>query len=155
MAYIALILGIFIGDNRLKNSVEKKRDAGKDETAARGCLILRKYHNKGACMNLGERRRWLVAAISVILTAAMTCVFAVTLTGKGNRWLRLGLSFLLGGAFSNTYDRLKRGYVVDYFSFNVKWDWLRQIVFNISDFCILAGSMMIAIGGEMSLPASN
>ena len=56
-------------------------------------------------------------------------------------------SLLLGGAFSNTYDRLKRKYVVDYFSFGVKWEPLRAIVFNISDFCILIGALIIAIKG--------
>ena len=38
----------------------------------------------------------------------------VTLGQKGKAALKLGLAFLLGGAFSNTYDRLKRKYVVDY-----------------------------------------
>ena len=61
--------------------------------------------------------------------------------------MRLGL---LGGAFSNAYDRLKRGYVVDYFSLNLKWEPLRRVVFNISDFCILIGAMLVAIGTKTS-----
>ncbi|HJA92944.1 MAG TPA: signal peptidase II, partial [Candidatus Eisenbergiella merdipullorum] len=62
--------------------------------------------------------------------------------------LKTGLSLLLGGAWSNTYDRLKRKYVVDYFSLNVKWKPLRQIIFNISDFCILIGALIIAFKGD-------
>ena len=58
----------------------------------------------------------------------------------------MGLSVLLGGSFSNTYDRLKRKYVVDYFSFNVKCCGIRRIVFNISDFCIMIGAAMAVLG---------
>lgn len=56
--------------------------------------------------------------------------------------LKTGLSILLGGAYSNTYDRLVRGYVVDYFGFQVKNERLRNIVFNISDFCIMIGALI-------------
>ena len=43
-------------------------------------------------------------------------------------------------------DRLTRGYVVDYFSFNVKWEKLRRLVFNISDFFILGGTLLSLVG---------
>lgn len=52
---------------------------------------------------------------------------------------------LLGGAFSNTYDRCRRKYVVDYFSFGVKWKRLSRIVFNISDFGIILGALTAAL----------
>ena len=48
--------------------------------------------------------------------------------------LKTGLSLILGGAYSNTYDRLFRKYVVDYVSFEVRNPRLRNIVFNLSDF---------------------
>ena len=60
--------------------------------------------------------------------------------------LKAGLSLLVGGAFSNTYDRLKRKYVVDYISFGVKWKGLRKVVFNVSDFCIIIGALLAAFG---------
>ena len=55
---------------------------------------------------------------------------------------KLGASFLLGGAASNLYDRLNRGYVVDYFSIRCKY--LEKVVFNLGDFFIFAGSALIA-----------
>ena len=75
-------------------------------------------------------------------------LFVVSLGHRGNRLLRVGLALLLGGAFSNTYDRLKRKYVVDYLSFGVRWKGLRRIVFNVSDFCILIGAMLSALGAD-------
>ena len=147
MGYLCIVALIFAGELGIKNYVEKKRNAGEEKEICKGRILLRKYHNKGACMNLGEKKSNVVAGLSLILTAALALVFLFTLTRHGNGWLKSGLSLLLGGAFSNTYDRLKRKYVVDYFSFGVKWEPLRAIVFNISDFCILIGALIIAIKG--------
>ena len=60
----------------------------------------------------------------------------------GSGLLKWGLTVMLGGAYSNTYDRLKRKYVVDYVSFNVPFQRLRQVVFNLGDFCIMIGAML-------------
>ena len=147
MGYLCIVALIFAGELGIKNYVEKKRNAGEEKEICKGRILLRKYHNKGACMNLGEKKSNVVAGLSLILTAALALVFLFTLTRHGNGWLKAGLSLLLGGAFSNTYDRLKRKYVVDYFSLGVKWAPLRAVVFNISDFCILAGSLIVALTG--------
>ena len=95
---------------------------------------------------MGEKKRPVVAAVSLTLTIILTLVFLLSLGHRGNRLLRLGLALLLGGSFSNTYDRLRRKYVVDYLSFPVKWKWFRDIVFNISDFCIIIGALLAALG---------
>ena len=147
MGYLCIVALIFAGELGIKNYVENKRNAGEEKEICKGRILLRKYHNKGACMNLGEKKSNVVAGLSLILTAVLALVFLFTLTRHGNGWLKAGLILLLGGAFSNTYDRLKRKYVVDYFSFGVKWEPLRAIVFNISDFCILIGALIIAIKG--------
>ena len=147
MGYLCIVALIFAGELGIKNYVENKRNAGEEKEICKGRILLRKYNNKGACMNLGEKKSNVVAGLSLILTAVLALVFLFTLTRHGNGWLKAGLSLLLGGAFSNTYDRLKRKYVVDYFSFGVKWEPLRAIVFNISDFCILIGALIIAIKG--------
>jgi signal peptidase II len=60
---------------------------------------------------------------------------------KGKKLLKLGAAFMLGGAASNVYDRVKRGFVVDYFSFS----FFNKVVFNISDFFIFIGSIIVAI----------
>ena len=145
---IILIAGIFIGDLRIKNSIEKTDSVSFPMKFAKDTLILKKYHNTGAMFNLGAAKRSVVTAISVALTALLSIAFLLSLGQCGNNVLRVGLSFLLGGSFSNTYDRLKRKYVVDYLSFNVKWKWLRKIVFNISDFCIIIGSLLTVLGAS-------
>ena len=146
--YLSLIIAIFTGEYVLKNRMEKELESGKTREILKGRILLRKYHNEGACLNLGEKKTKAVAAVSLLLTAVLSLVFLITLTKRGGVALKTGLSLLLGGAWSNTYDRLKRKYVVDYFSLNVKWKPLRQIIFNISDFCILIGALILAFTGE-------
>ena len=97
------------------------------EPICKGKLLLRRYHNKGAFLNLGEKNPQLVAAISVGMTVFALLLFISTFSFLGKGMLRWGLTMLLGGAFSNTYDRLKRKYVVDYVSFNVPWEAFRKI----------------------------
>lgn len=139
---IVSVLGIFFGDLWIKNRIEKTDGDNFPVCFARNKLILKKYHNTGAMLDFGASRRAVVAAVSVILTILAGIAFVLSLGKRGNNTLRAGLSLLLGGSFSNTYDRLKRKYVVDYLSFNVKWKWFRKIVFNFSDFCIIIGSFL-------------
>ena len=114
--------------------MEKTLVEGKENKRLNGFLRFRKHHNKGAFLNAGQKRQPVVAILSVLLTVGVAAVFVLSLGQQGNRLMKTGLSLLLGGAFCNTYDRLKRKYVVDYVSFGVRWKWLSRIVFNLSDF---------------------
>lgn len=141
-----LAAGIFLLDLFLKNYIEKNLEEGEEKPFCKGRLLIRKYHNRGAFLDVGTGKRRVVAFLSLVLTLFMTVVFLCTFSFRGNSALRIGLAFLLGGAYSNTYDRLTRKYVVDYVSFPVKNKRFRQIVFNISDFCIVIGALLMAFG---------
>lgn len=145
MKYIGMTAAIFSMDLFVKNHMERTLGEGIEKEKAGGLIRLRKHHNKGAFLNAGQEKRAAVAAVSLLLTIVLTVFFIVTLGTKGNTALKTGLSLLLGGAFSNTYDRLKRGYVVDYLSFCVGWKWFDRIIFNISDFCIIIGAFVTAL----------
>ena len=157
MIYIVcglIIAIIYCGDMWVKNRVEQQmgeEDNNSPKECAGACsllggrILIRKYHNKGAILNWGHKRRRMVAVVSVVLCVMMWGVFMLSFGHRGNHLLRIGLAFLLGGAFSNTYDRLKRKHVVDYFSFGVKWKWLSRIIFNISDFGIIIGALIAAL----------
>lgn len=160
LKYILAVLGIFYGDLWIKNKIEgmteeeiervrigsrRKRPFCEGDGRRGSLIVVRRYHNKGAMLNFGESRGRAVTVAALAMTAAMTVFFVISLGRGGRGLLKAGLSLLLGGAFGNAYDRLKRGYVVDYFSFNLKWEPLRRVVFNISDFCILIGAMLVAI----------
>ncbi len=89
--------------------------------------------NTGFAMNrMGEKPK-LVAGVSALLTAGcMTALFLVP-----DRY-QTGVALLLGGAFSNTRDRLVRKYVVDYIPAG-------KIYFNLSDLAIVFGAALTVI----------
>lgn len=144
MIFVGIAVLVFCVDFFVKRHMEKTLVEGEEKKRLGGFLRFRKHHNRGAFLNAGQARRPVVAAVSVLLTLAVTVLFICSLGTQGNVLLKTGLALLLGGAFSNTYDRLKRKYVVDYLSFGVKWKWLAQIIFNISDFCIIIGAFLAA-----------
>ena len=63
---------------------------------------------------------------------------------RGRILEKLALTLTLAGGVSNLYDRMKRGYVVDYFSF--QWKALKKVVFNLGDLFIFAGAFLMAAG---------
>lgn len=146
MLYLLIIATIFISDFIIKNHIEKNYQEKPSIPVLKDHILLRKYHNYGAALNLGAARKNLVIFSSVILTLAAAVMFVLSFSHRGNGLLRLGLSLLLGGAFSNTYDRLKRGYVVDYLSFRTPFPKLNSVIFNLSDFGILIGALFIVLG---------
>lgn len=160
IVHMFIAAGIFFGDLAIKNQIDRSRtDAGgyvlgrgtdekapEPRTYARGRILIRKYRNRGAMLNLGQKYPGAVAAVSVVFTLLTAAGFLLGLGQRGNRLFRTGMTFLLGGAFSNTYDRLKRRYVVDYLTFRVGWKPLGRVVFNISDFAIMIGAMLAVLG---------
>lgn len=144
--FVSLLVGIFMGDNYLKERMERQLTPGEEQEICGGRLLLRMHHNPGAMLGLGGKKGIVVTTLALALTVIAALAFILSLGIYGSNLLRPGLSLLLGGAFSNTYDRLKRQYVTDYVSFNVKWKPLRRLVFNVSDFCIILGAMLSALG---------
>ena len=49
------------------------------------------------------------------------------------------------GAWSNTFDRLARGYVIDYVGFDVKDPKAAKITYNLGDFFIAAGAVILSL----------
>lgn len=142
---IGIIAAVFAADYWIKNRIEA--DGNLPRKICKGRIRLQRFHNRGAALNLGEKKQKLVATVSVILTLFVLALLIISFGKRGNTLLKLSLSLLLGGAFSNTYDRLKRRYVVDYLSFQVRWKRLAGIVFNLSDFCIMAGALAACLAG--------
>lgn len=145
MLYLGIIVVIFLGEFHLKNWIERNIKEGATRKLPGGFLLICKHHNRGFVLNKASSKQPLVAALSLGLAVFCTVLFLVTLGSRGNTLLRMGLALLLGGAYSNTYDRIRRKYVVDYFSFNVPVEGIRNIIFNLSDFCIMIGALLCVL----------
>lgn len=142
MRFILLSAGIFFLETLIK---QKREENIENKEYLNENVLITTYHNYGAFLNGGDKNPFIVKMISVLLTLGLTVLFILTFTRYGKKQLRAGLALLLGGAYSNTYDRVKRGYVVDYLNFPKLPGRIKHIVFNISDFCIMIGACLIVI----------
>ena len=84
----------------------------------------------------------LVEMVPVCMLSAVAGAWAYVIGKKGRVLEKTALTLVLAGGASNLYDRLKRGYVVDYFS--IQWKKLKKVVFNLGDIFIFAGSALFA-----------
>jgi len=143
LSYGLIIAGIFLGDNYVKNQIEKKEEDYEEEILE-GNVTLSKFHNKGAMFSSLEKAPYAVLAGNCTALALTLGLVLETFINQRNKITKLGSAFLLGGALSNVYDRVKKGYVVDYFTVNK--GKLKKIVLNISDICIFIGAVFVILG---------
>lgn len=146
-AYLMIIPAVFGTDVMLKKKSEEKKLPIEKE--GNDPIIWRNYHNTGAMLNFGAGKSF-VKVLSFVFTAAVTVYFIITLGHKGKNLLKAGLALVLGGAYSNMYDRMRKDYVVDYISFRCRWKRFSNIVFNIGDFAIMAGALLAVIATDRS-----
>lgn len=145
IVYLAVIAFIFGLEFFVKGHMDKARalDFDGERELAGGKIVLKKYYNTGAAGNFlsGHPNIMLClhAAVLVMVAAACFRVFPK----KDARAAKLGLSFIAGGGLSNLYDRLSKGHVVDYFSFGFGPGRFRKLVFNIADFFVFAGILVM------------
>ncbi len=104
------------------------------DTVVKGIIKEPPVRNYGFVGNRMDRYPKAVACVS----AALTGVMAVALAAAPDR-LKLPMALILGGALSNTADRVIRGYVVDYIPMGKKYYG------NLSDFAIFAGAGLGAV----------
>lgn len=143
MLYILIVLVIVLVEYKVKNYIEANKKLGDHEDILQGKVTICKHYNKGAFLNFMEKKKEVIKTISCVFLGLILLLFALALPRKGNKLMKFGLSLLLGGAISNVHDRIHRGYVVDYFSINL--GKLKNVIFNIADFAIMIGSLMVLI----------
>ncbi len=148
MIYLIIPAGIFLLDYMVKRRVDKTKELGESEEICDGKIILQKYYNEGATLNLMAKKPKLVTTIHAVILGVLAVGYALILRLKAEGGLKVGLGMMLGGGLSNLYDRITKKHVVDYFSFNVKWKKLKNIIFNISDLFIFLGGIITVIFGK-------
>ena len=150
MKWTGILTGVFLTDTILKSRAEKHLSDKAVREIAGDKILLRKLHNYGLACNLGEKHPKLIeqGTLAVWITMFLTWlrVLKKPLGKVQGILVRLGGALVLGGGLSNLNDRITKGYLTDYFSFNVKSEKLRRIVFNISDMCIAVGAVLAALG---------
>ena len=80
----------------------------------------------------------------VALTGAIAVGVAVWIARERNRWDRLALALVLGGALGNILDRVRFGFVVDFL--DLHFGAFRPfLVFNVADAAITCGVVLLLV----------
>lgn len=145
MFFLILTGIIFFMEYHAKRYMDKAYEHKDRRPLAGGKLVLRKYYNTGAAGNFLSSRPRCVRLLHTSTLAAVFAFLLYLLPKKGMYAAKTGLSFLAGGGLSNLHDRIRKGYVVDYFSFGFGPKWFQKLVFNMADFFVFAGILLVLI----------
>ncbi len=96
------------------------------------------FRNTGAAFGMladqGLAGRWTLVAASLLLSVALAVMIALR---KGTPAELFAYALVLGGAIGNFYERIYKGFVVDFIDVHVgRWHWP---AFNVADSAICVG----------------
>ncbi len=146
MFFIVLIALFFFIDFYLKNLIEVTPNKKLPKSLLHGHVEIRRLHNKGLAGGRLKTRPCIATMICGICLLVASLSMLPILFKKGRYLGKLAISMILGGAFGNFFDRLGRGYVVDYLSFpKAKLKLIRNYVYNLADLLIFVGSGILLL----------
>ncbi|MCR8745311.1 signal peptidase II [Romboutsia lituseburensis] len=94
--------------------------------------------NRGAAFGMLQNNQTIF--IIVALAASIFGLYYLH-TKKVNILGKTGIILIISGAIGNLIDRVRLGFVVDYFDFRFIWEY----VFNIADVFVVVGTIMLCI----------
>jgi signal peptidase II len=100
-------------------------------------------YNTGAAFSfLQSASGWqniLLGIFALIVSCIIVC-WLYRLSAK-EYWIAIALSFVIGGALGNLWDRFSYNHVIDFFHFHIgTWSWP---IFNVADSAICIGAGML------------
>lgn len=115
-------------------------------------LDLRLGYNRGVTFGLlatdHPAAPWALAALAILIVVLLSA----WMRRAEDRWQRLALGLVIGGALGNVADRLRRGMVTDFLDFHVAgWHWP---AFNLADGAIVLGAAIL-VGQSLLEPGRD
>ncbi|WP_041723135.1 signal peptidase II [Caldicellulosiruptor hydrothermalis] len=132
MVYWIIIMSTFVLDQITKARAENVF-VDSPVNLLGGILSLTYVQNRGGAFSILEGKRRFFITVSIILILFL-CYMIFKST---NNLYRLSFSLIVGGAIGNLFDRIDKGYVVDFIDIKV------IPVFNLADFFITCGVLLL------------
>lgn len=94
--------------------------------------------NRGAAFGLFQNNQ-----IIFVVVAMIACIVGLYYLYKKdlNLLAKSSIILLISGAIGNMIDRVRLGFVVDYFDFRIIWEY----VFNVADVFVVVGTILLCI----------
>ncbi len=129
-------------DMGLKQYVDDTMETGETKDLNLGMIELRKVYNNGFVMGYLDKHPDLIRAGSILAAAILTAYDSTLFAEKGRRLHKIGMATLSAGAYSNLYDRLIRGKLIDYIGVTEGPKQVQKMTFNLADCYIIFGTVL-------------
>lgn len=137
---------VLVADQLVKAAVRPRLDLFDSVEIIPGFFNLTRVHNTGAAFGLMNAINFpfKVAVMALIQAAALSgLAFYASRLAPDQRFSRIGLACVIGGAAGNLVDRVTAGYVLDFFDFY--WQGWHFWAFNIADASITIGVALMIL----------
>ena len=134
---IAVLIGI---DQIIKHAVLENLRAIGSIPIINGVFHLTYVENRGAAFGMLQNKQYILAIVAIIAIIMGLYYFhknkdSLVKFGKAS------IIMIISGAVGNLIDRIRLGFVVDYFDFRIIW----QYVFNFADILIVCGTILLCL----------
>ncbi|HHW02947.1 MAG TPA: signal peptidase II [Thermoanaerobacterales bacterium] len=127
---------VFAADQLSKYIIQMNMEPYESLPILKGIFHITYVQNTGAAFSILRGKTYFFTIVSFAIILAI--IFFIRKISPEKRLLRFVMALVLGGAAGNLVDRLRFGYVVDFFDFRI-WP-----VFNIADSAIVVGVIILA-----------
>ena len=138
MKYILIILSLIGIDQFSKYLALKYLKGVSSIPIINDVFHLTYVENRGAAFGLFQNNQ-----IIFVVVAMIACIVGLYYLYKKdlNLLAKSSIILLISGAIGNMIDRVKLGFVVDYFDFRIVWEY----VFNVADIFVVVGTILLCI----------
>ncbi len=136
MIYILLTLFLIIADILSKYIVTANMSVGFSIPLWERVFHLTYVQNTGAAFSMFSGQRLFLILLPIIVIAAIGIYIFVK--NPQNKVLMLAFSLIISGGIGNLIDRIRLGYVVDFFDFRL----INFPVFNVADIWVTSGAAL-------------
>lgn len=141
MIYILLTALIIVLDQISKFGAVKYLKGQEPYVIIKNYFELRYVENYGAAFGILQQKRIIFIIITTLVLAFML-VFLYRYYSRLTLMAKFSISLFIGGAIGNFIDRVRLGYVVDFFRVNI-FNLYDFPVFNVADIFIVCGTILI------------
>lgn len=138
MIYILIILGLIGLDQISKFLAVKYLVNIGSIPIIKDIFHLTYVENRGAAFGMFQNNQMIF-----VVVALAACIFGLYYLYKKQLNLlgKSAIILIIAGAIGNLIDRVRLGFVVDYFDFRIVWNY----VFNVADVFVVVGTILLCI----------
>jgi len=141
LAGLIWIVALVLLDQKIKELVVAQLKGASAVSLVPGVLSLQYVENRGMAFGLLQDARIFFIVSTILVAALLLLAYHAIPENKRFRALSVGIVLILAGAIGNFIDRVRLGYVVDYF----RLDFISFPVFNLADCYITWTAVIMAI----------